>query len=73
MPKYPRKTKKVRVITKGELESNQRYKRDRCQPKEVKFIDFQKSDPVLSRFRDQNLEEPYIHQNTPPRVKKFRI
>ena len=66
VPKYTRKTKKVRVITKSELESNQRYKRVRCQPKEVKFIDFQKSDPVLSRFRDQNLEEPYINQNTPP-------
>lgn len=54
--------KKIRLIAKGELEKKQFYKRDRKKLKEVRFHDFQKNDPVLSNFKDQNLKEPYVPQ-----------
>lgn len=37
------------------------YKRSRTKAKEVKFSDFRKNDPVLSRF--ENLDEPKIPTN----------
>ena len=65
-PKSSRRTKEVHVVTKNELVTERRYKRHRRQPNEIRFIDFQKSDPVLARFRDQDLDEPYVPQDTPP-------
>ena len=46
----------------GEQRVTRNYERSRTQAKQVKFSEFRKTDPELSKFKD--LEEPYVPQST---------
>ena len=48
----------------NEIKQTRTYRKAIKNPKEVKFSDFKKNDPVLSKFKD--LQEPYIEQKTYP-------
>jgi hypothetical protein len=48
--------------TDSQVRTNKKYKKLKKPAKMVKFSEFRKTDPVLSKFNDQNLEEPYIPQ-----------
>lgn len=61
----PSKAKeKIEMTKNGDLKTTKTYTKVIKKAKEVKFIDFQRTDPVLSRFAD--LEEPKVPQKKCP-------
>ena len=54
----------VTVTNTGELKATKTYRPVRKKAREVRFSDFRKTDPVLSRFKD--LEEPPVPQKSCP-------
>ena len=61
----PQESETIIIDRKTNQKAIQRiYKKAKKQAKQVKFSDFRKTDPVLSKFKDRDLEEPVVPTQT---------